>query len=172
MSSPASNAFGGQVSLPALSSSARDVGSDLEQRLAGRYVQGLQVRASKCAVGHCIFGNGDEFLELTVGRENVDAALRIQRLTGASKPVQTGGHIEVAVAVDGHPIAAATGIEVVEHTHVADRSVLAQIVPTRWLSPLQPTHLSLRSAGCQATRARELVAGHRMPSGPNPQSTR
>ena len=113
---------------PALSSGSGDVGPDLEQRLPGGHVQGLRIRTSKRTVRNGIFGNGNEFLELAVGREHVDAGLRVQRLTRTSKPVETSGHIEVTFAVDGHPIAAATWREVVEHTHGADLSLLAQVI--------------------------------------------
>ena len=68
------------------------------------------------------------FSSVPAGEIDVDAGLGRQRFRGAAQLVHPGRGVEVALAVDAHPVGAAARREVVVHLHVADGAVGLKVV--------------------------------------------
>src|SRR5687767_11569099 len=99
------------------------------KRSARGDVKGFPIAASEGDVGHLIHGNRNEFQELTLWRQNIDASLELFRgLVRRVWFVQSAGDVESALEIHLQPIGTAPVYPVEDHRAALDvyRAVGAQ----------------------------------------------
>ncbi len=144
---------------------ASNIQADAKQRLSRSNVECFQIRIAECAVGHHVFGDGDNAELLSCRRYDVYACFGCPALCRRIRRIEPRGHVEIPPAVQTHPIPAATHTKIVNDTAFSGRAIGFQFISVdlaRSSRVIIGCPQRRASFGQARRRSRSAVRGHRL----------
>ena len=106
---------------------ASDCDSCLIEILARSDVEFFAVTASECEIGDDIFWDGNAPFEFALWGDDVDACRNVIGFMGASRRVDSGGNIEIAIFSEPHAVGSPTWSEIPDLSLIGWRAFWVEI---------------------------------------------